>query len=261
MTAHVTAISAEDTPQTARQPWLHDLRVAVNGNVTALSAPNGDMGAVVDGSCSATGAQGVYVDDRRAVSVLTVQLGDESPVPVADASSGERSDFLSSARQLGNPGADPTVEVRRARTVTVQGITEVVDVVSRADEAVETDLVLCLGGDGSPISVVKSGAATGGLLPVTPLAGRDTAGADRAGAPGPGRLSGVSWCDEWHRTDVTLDPAQQGRGVATRALTAVIAHLMSERAAHRVLMTYEAEAEGISSDHAIKLLLERVPLP
>ncbi|MBK6377581.1 MAG: MoxR family ATPase [Xanthomonadales bacterium] len=30
---------------------------------------------------------------------------------------------------------------------------------------------------------------------------------------------------------------------------------------HRVLMTYEAEAEGISSDLAIKLLLERVPLP
>ena len=30
---------------------------------------------------------------------------------------------------------------------------------------------------------------------------------------------------------------------------------------HRVLLTYEAEAEGISSDHAIKLLLERVPLP
>ncbi|HET9032193.1 MAG TPA: MoxR family ATPase [Dokdonella sp.] len=30
---------------------------------------------------------------------------------------------------------------------------------------------------------------------------------------------------------------------------------------HRVLMTYEAEAEGISSDHAINLLLERVPLP
>ena len=30
---------------------------------------------------------------------------------------------------------------------------------------------------------------------------------------------------------------------------------------HRVLMTYEAEAEGISSDHAINLLLERVALP
>lgn len=30
---------------------------------------------------------------------------------------------------------------------------------------------------------------------------------------------------------------------------------------HRVLMTYEAEAEGISSDHAINVLLDRVPLP
>ncbi|MFZ1391056.1 MAG: MoxR family ATPase [Dokdonella sp.] len=30
---------------------------------------------------------------------------------------------------------------------------------------------------------------------------------------------------------------------------------------HRVLMTYEAEAEGISSDHAIDRLLERLPLP
>lgn len=67
---------------------------------------------------AATGVQGVYVDDRRAVSVLAVHLGDESPVPVADASSGSRSDFLSCARQLGNPGADPTVEVRRRRTVT-----------------------------------------------------------------------------------------------------------------------------------------------
>ena len=30
---------------------------------------------------------------------------------------------------------------------------------------------------------------------------------------------------------------------------------------HRVLLTYEAEAEGISSDHVLNLLLERVPLP
>lgn len=213
MTVNVAAISAENEQQIPRQPWLHELRVAVNGNVTALSAPSGDMGAVVAGSYVATGAQGVYVDDRRAVSVLTVQLGDELPVPVADASSGERSDFLSSARQLGNPGADPTVEVRRARTVTAQGITEVVDVVSRADEVVETDLVLRLGGDGSPISVVKSGAAPSALLPGTPLAGGEAAGADRAGTQSPGGLSGVSgvsgvtWSDEWHRTDVTFDPA------------------------------------------------------
>jgi len=198
MTAQVTAISAENTQQIPRQPWLHDLRVAVNGNVTALSAPTGDMGAVLGVSCSATGAQGVYVDDRRSVSVLTVQVGGESPAPVADASSGGRSDFFCSARQLGNPGADPTVEVRRRRTVTVQGICEAVDVVSRADHPVETDVVLHLGGDGAPISSVKSGAVAEALLGAIPL---DTG--DRG-------VAGVSWSDEWHRTEVTFQPAPTG---------------------------------------------------
>jgi len=185
----MTTISAESPPQIGRQPWLHELRVSVNGNVTALSAPSGDMGAVVGGVWAATGAQGVYVDDRRCVSVLAVQLGHESPVPVADASSGGRSDFLSCARQLGNPGADPTVQVRRARTVTVQGITEVVDVVSRADQCVETDVVLHLGGDGAPISSVKSGIVAQDLLAAT------------------GLDAGLSWRDHWHRTEVTFDPA------------------------------------------------------
>jgi glycogen debranching enzyme len=161
----------------------------VNGNVTALSAPSGDMGALAGGQWSAAGAQGVYVDDRRAISVLTVHLGNESPVPVADATSGGRSDFFCSARQLGNPGADPTVEVRRRRTVTVQGITEVVDVISRADHCVRTDVVLHVGGDGAPISSVKSGIVSETLLEAAPLG------------------AGVSWHDQWHRTDVTFDPA------------------------------------------------------
>jgi glycogen debranching enzyme len=186
------AMSATNHQQVPCQPWLHDLRVAVDGNVTALSAPSGDMGAQSAGRWSASGAQGVFVDDRRALCVLTVHLGQEAPVPVADASSGARSDFFSCARQLGNPGADPTVEVRRHRTVTVQGITEVVDVISRADQPVQTDLVIRLGGDGAPISAVKSGITTQGLLAalcVEPPA------------------TGLSWGDQWHRTDVTFDPA------------------------------------------------------
>ena len=198
MTAPATAFSVENPRLISRQPWLHELRVAVNGNVTALSTPSGDMGALVDGSWSSSGAEGVYVDDRRSVSVLTVQVGGESPAPVADASSGGRSDFFCSARQLGNPGADPTVEVRRRRTVTVQGICEAVDVVSRADHPVETDVVLHLGGDGAPISSVKSGAVAEALLGAIPL---DTG--DRG-------VAGVSWSDEWHRTEVTFQPAPTG---------------------------------------------------
>ena len=103
----------------------------------------------------ATGAEGVYVDDRRAVSILTLHLGDESPVPVAEASSGDRSDFFGCVRQLGNPGADPTVHVRRLRTVTAQGITERIDITSRADQSVETKVAIHVGGDEAPMSAVK----------------------------------------------------------------------------------------------------------
>lgn len=173
--------------QTPRQPWLHDLSVCVNGNVTALSARSGDMGSVASGRWRTAGAQGVYADDRRAVSVLAVQLGHELPVPVADASSGASSDFFASARGLGNPGPDPTVEVRRHRAVTVQGITEVVEVVSRADLPVETDVVIYLAGDGAPISSVKSGVVAEALLPAESSA------------------AGLSWSDEWHHTDVSFD--------------------------------------------------------
>jgi len=183
--------------QIPRRPWVHDLSISVNGSVTALSARSGDMGSLVGETWVAAGAQGVYVDDRRAVSVFTVHLGQESPVPVADASSGRRSNFFACARQLGNPGSDPTVEVRRLRTVTATGIEEVVEVTSRADQPVETDLVLRVGGDGAPISSVKSGLAAEALLAATPLAGTLT---DR-------EMSGLSWSDEWHRTDVTFDPA------------------------------------------------------
>jgi len=189
-----TSERAADPP---RQPWLHDLSVSVDGNVTALSAPNGDIGSVVAGQGCALGAQGVFVDDRRALSLLTVRLGGESPVPVTCASSGGRSDFFSSARGLGNPGADPTVEMRRRRTVTVQGITEVVEVVSRADQPVETELVVHLGGDGAPISSVKRGSVHESLLP-----------AECSDAS-------LSWADEWHRTDITFDPAPSSLAAGT----------------------------------------------
>src|SRR5690242_8555582 len=43
------------TEQSPRQPWLHDLRIIVDGNATALSASTGDM-------CPGAG-HGLFVDD------------------------------------------------------------------------------------------------------------------------------------------------------------------------------------------------------
>jgi len=107
----VTAPPSQSPEQVRLQPWLHDLSISVKGNVTALSARTGDMGAAgvgagVGATWSAAGAQGVYVDDRRAVSVLAVQLGDQSPVLVAEASSGGRSDFFCAARRSVCDGPD-----------------------------------------------------------------------------------------------------------------------------------------------------------
>lgn len=171
-----------------RQPWLHELSICVNGNVTALSAPSGQIGA--------DGAQGVFVDDRRVVSVLEVRLGAEPAVPVAHASAGARSDFFGSARHLGNPGADPTVEVLRHREVVTQGVREVVEVVSRADAPVETELVVRLGGDGLPIGTVKSGLVAGSSLPVR------QEGSD------------LVWADDWHEVRAVFDPAPEALDTA-----------------------------------------------
>ena len=171
----------EKTEPTPRQPWLHELAICVDGNTTALSDRTGRM--------DATGAQGVFVDDRRVVSRLDVQLGDVPSFHVASASRGHESRFWSSARHLGTPGADPTVEVHRTRTVAAGGLTEQIRVVSRGAEPVTAELVVRLAGDGADISTVKSGLVSSTALPATAL--RD----------------GLSWQDDRHATTVTADPA------------------------------------------------------
>ena len=70
-----------ETQPTPRQPWLHELAICVDGNTTALSGR--------DGQIDATGAQGVFVDDRRVVSGLHVQLGDEPSSYVAAVSASQ----------------------------------------------------------------------------------------------------------------------------------------------------------------------------
>jgi glycogen debranching enzyme len=175
-----------ETPQQVterpQQPWLHGLAVCVDGNVTALSAPSGQ----IDGS----GAQGVFVDDRRVIGVLDVRVGGGEAVGVATASLGDRSEFLGSLRDLGDHGADPTVELRRERHVTGGGCLEVLHLTSRAAAEVNTPVVLRVGGDGAPIEAVKAGVAEG----MACLAA-DTDG------------QSVRWHDDWQAVSVAFEPA------------------------------------------------------
>jgi glycogen debranching enzyme len=192
-----------DASTPARQPWLHELSILVDGNATVLADRSGD---VLPGT-----AQGLYVDDRRVLHTLRIEVSGEQPSPVAERASGAVGHYASAARALGNPGPDPTVEVVRTRTLSSSGgrcLTEVVSVTSRADAPVTATLRLVVAGDGRDIAAVKSGH----------LAGSDI----------PPEIDGttVVLADEWHRTTVSLDGS--ARAVvealpdATAALTAEV---------------------------------------
>jgi glycogen debranching enzyme len=138
-------------PTRHRQPWLHDLAITVRGNVTALS---GEDGQVRPGT-----AHGLYVDDERVLSAVLVTVGGEEPSPVGGEARAGRAQFLSSARDLGNPGADPTVEVRRGRELVEAGMVETISVVSRAATPVRSTLRVEVAADGADMATVKAGQA------------------------------------------------------------------------------------------------------
>ena len=136
-------------PTRHRQPWLHDLAITVRGNVTALS---GEDGQLRPGT-----AHGLYVDDERVLSGLLVTVGGEEPSPVGGEARAGRAQFLSSARDLGDPGADPTVEVRRSRELVDAGMVETVRVVSRAATTVRSTVRVEVTADGADMATVKAG--------------------------------------------------------------------------------------------------------
>lgn len=144
-------MSAGPRPQ---QPWLHDLRITVDGPATVVCADDGDIGDDVAGAGAGTG---VFVDDRRVVSRLQMRLDGDPATAVAASAVGNRSEHWLAARQLGDAGADPTVEVHRARVIDAPSFTETITVTSRASEVVTASLTLDLAGDGAEIATVKRG--------------------------------------------------------------------------------------------------------
>ena len=166
VTVHPVDAPCQDLRPTAprsRQPWLHELEVAVRGPVTCLSLRDGDIDAARPGG----EATGLFVDDRRVVHTLVVTLDGVPPQPVAAASTGGATQTLAVARHLGDPGPDPTVEVARDRVLHDRGLTETVTVRNRWSEPVSSRVVVRLAGDGAELHDVKQGDAEPGHLPTT----------------------------------------------------------------------------------------------
>ncbi len=170
----------------SRQPWLHELEVAVRAPVTTLSLPDGD----IDASRAGGEATGVFADDRRVLHRLIVRLDGRPAAGVAAASRAGVTETVGVARHLGSPDPDPTVEVARRRVLVDAGLDERVTVRNRWDREVACRVEVVAAGDGADLHDVKHGVAQ----PV----------------PTPAEVVGdaLVWADERHRVRVAADGAR-----------------------------------------------------
>lgn len=169
-----------------QQPWLHEFEIAVDGPSTVLSTHDGRIGSP---------GSGWFVDDRRVLSVLELELDGEQATAVAADTVGRSSQFWGVARHLGDRTPDPTVEVHRTRGLRDAVLTEEVRIVSRATEPVRTSVRLLIGGDGAELGTVKAGQADD--LPLLPPSESEDSDVGAV----------ATWADDRHRTEVASEPA------------------------------------------------------
>ncbi len=159
----MTLTSGAPAPVRNRQPWLHRLQTAVRGNATCLSRPSGD----IDARTPAGSAEGLYIDDRRVLHHMRLLVAGTAPQPVACDSAGPETVALLVARDLGDPGADPTVHVSRRLQLVDGGLDVIVEVQSRSMQPLTCVVRLELAGDGAELHQVKAGEPVGENLPIT----------------------------------------------------------------------------------------------
>lgn len=200
----------------ARQPWLHDLQVAVHGAVTALSDRAGTMGAP---------GTGLLVDDRRALALRHVRVDGEAPDVLTSSDAGEQTRIVAALRHLGDPGPDPTVQLHVHRVLDAGGMTERLTLRSRATEPVRTRLEIALAGDDACLPEIKDGRDPGTLLAARSLL-RPSAGEDPARSETEHPDAILTWSGDRHRTTVGVSPppaeVRPGEGGAPSYLLLVL---------------------------------------
>jgi glycogen debranching enzyme len=135
-----------------RQPLLHDLAVTLRAPTVCLSG--------ADGQIRDMGTQGVLSGDVRVLGRAVLTVDGVEPETVAHGVDGASAEhFIGLLRGLGDPGADPTVWVRRDRTVRADGISETLTLVNRTETDLAVTLEVAVGADMAPIEIIKSGAA------------------------------------------------------------------------------------------------------
>jgi glycogen debranching enzyme len=132
------------------QPFLHDLAVTV-------SAPS-QVWSARDGQIRRTGAQGVYDGDCRVLTRAELTVAGAEPVVVAAGPAGRASlEVVAVASAVDEPGADPTVRVRRVRVVRPGEVVETIEVQAATERPVHVPIRVDLACDLAPLEGVKVG--------------------------------------------------------------------------------------------------------
>ncbi len=202
---HHGAPPPADRPvRSLHQPALHHLVAAVCAPALSLSG--------WDGQIRREGAEGLYVDDVRALSELVVTVDGAEPVPLGcDIEGGSTNRFDAAVFEPGSLAADPVALVTRRRRLRPAGLIEDIEITSSIGRAMSLALEVRLAVDLAPLASVKSGRAPD----VEVAARRDRAGRLAwpasgtsvvvvvAGSPPPGSVEAPGGRMRW---DLTLAP-------------------------------------------------------
>jgi glycogen debranching enzyme len=182
---------------------LHKLVAAVAAPTLSLSDD--------DGQIRALGAQGLFVADVRVLSELVLTVDGEEPVALGhDLMGGSCNRFDAAVFNVGRLAPDPTVFVRRLRTVQAAGMIEEVVLSSRARIPVRCRLQVRFSSDLATMAAVKSGLRARVGKPVAEgsrLTWRATDGSviEVSGTPDPDLVDPDAGCLGW---DVVVAPGE-----------------------------------------------------
>jgi glycogen debranching enzyme len=134
----------------SQQPLLHDLAITLRAPNVCLSGS--------DGQLRGTDAQGVLAGDVRVLGYAVVTVDGVEPEPIAHGSDGASSAyFIGLLRDLGDEGRDPTVWLRRDRTVVAEGMRETFTVINRSREDLLVEVALAVGTDLAAVATIRAG--------------------------------------------------------------------------------------------------------
>ena len=140
------------------QPLLHELCTCLRAPTVALSG--------ADGQIREDGAQGLFSADIRLLSRAEVEVDGIELEPISGALRGaDRAEFVALLRGLGDAGPDPTVWLRRDRTVRPDGMDESFTIENASGSAIALTLMLCWAADLADIESVKAGVAACSVEP------------------------------------------------------------------------------------------------